>query len=91
MYHKQLGKIDLEIGILNPSELAQGRLMARKRVLKDKMHRPANFILTNINIDNFDDFVVAIFRNLIGSLAWYDGKTFKETILLNESGARVVY
>ena len=75
---EELAKNDLEIGILNPSELAQGRLMARKRVLIDKMHRPVNFILADINNDNFDDFVVANFENLTWILAWYDGKTFKE-------------
>ncbi len=90
-YHKQLGKIVLEIGILNPSELAQGRLVAGNRVLIDKLHRPVNFVLADINNDNFDDFVVANFGNLIGSLAWYDGKNLKETILLNEPGARVIH
>ncbi len=60
---EELVKIDLEIGILNPSELAQGRLMAGKRVLIDKMHRPVNFIIADINNDNFDDSV-------LGNLNW---------------------
>lgn len=60
---EELVKIDLEIDILNPSELAQGRLIVGKRVLIDKMHRPVNFILADINNDNFDDSV-------LGNLNW---------------------
>jgi hypothetical protein len=90
-YHKNLGKVWLEVGILNPSDLSEGRLLAGNKVLIDKLHRPVNMVLADLNGDNYEDFIIANFGNLFGNLAWYDGKTFKENILINEPGARVVY
>jgi hypothetical protein len=90
-YHKNLGKVTLEVGILNPSDLSEGRLMAGNKVLIDKLHRPVNMVLADLNGDKYEDFIIANFGNLFGSLAWYDGKTFKENILISEPGARVVY
>ena len=90
-YHKDLGKVFLEVGILNPSDLSQGRLMAGNKVLIDKMHRPVHMVLADLNGDNYEDFIISNFGNLFGNLTWYDGKIFKENILINEPGARVVY
>ncbi|MCP9753685.1 VCBS repeat-containing protein [Lacihabitans sp. CCS-44] len=90
-YHKNLGKVTLEVGILNPSDLSEGRLMAGNKVLIDKLHRPVNMVLADLNGDNYEDFIIANFGNIAGNLAWYDGKTFKENVLINEPGARVVY
>lgn len=90
-YHKNLGKVTLEVGILNPSDLSEGRLMAGNKVLIDKLHRPVNMVLADLNGDNYEDFIISNFGNLFGSLAWYDGKTFKENVLINEPGARIVY
>jgi FG-GAP-like repeat len=90
-YHKNLGKVALEVGILNPSDLSEGRLIAGNKVLIDKLHRPVNMVLADLNDDNYEDFIIANFGNLFGNLTWYDGKTFKENTLINEPGARVVY
>ncbi|MCP9770092.1 VCBS repeat-containing protein [Lacihabitans sp. LS3-19] len=90
-FHNNLGRVELEVGILNPSDLSEGRLLASGKVLKDKMHRPVNLVLADVNEDGTEDFIVSNFGNLLGSLVWYDGKTFEENLLLNEPGARVVY
>jgi hypothetical protein len=90
-YHKYLGKVNLEVGILNPSDLSEGRLLAGNKVLIDKLHRPVNMVLADLNGDNYEDFIISNFGNLTGNLTWYDGKTFKGNILINEPGARVVY
>lgn len=90
-YHSNLGKVYLEVGALDPSDLPKGRLMSGKKVLIDKLPRPVNMVLADINDDNYEDFIIANFGNLLGNLAWYDGKTFKENILINEPGARVMY
>ena len=90
-YHKNLGKVTLEVGILNPSDLSEGRLMAGNKVLIDKLHRPVHMVLADLNGDNYEDFIISNFGNLFGNLTWYDGKTFKNNILINEPGARVVY
>ena len=34
-FHKNYGKIELEVGILNPSDLSEGRLLGSGKVLKD--------------------------------------------------------
>jgi hypothetical protein len=90
-YHKNLGKVTLEVGILNPSDLSDGRLMAGNKVLIEKLHRPVNMVLADLNGDNYEDFIISNFGNLFGNLTWYDGKTFKGNMLINEPGARVVY
>jgi hypothetical protein len=90
-YHKHLGRVSLEVGILNPSDLSEGRLMANNKVLLEKLHRPVHLGLADLNSDGFEDFIVSNFGNLFGSLAWFDGKTLKENILSNDPGARVVY
>jgi hypothetical protein len=90
-YHKNLGKVTLEVGILNPSDLSEGRLLAGNKVLIDKLHRPVHMVLADLNGDNYEDFIISNFGNLTGNLTWYDGKTFKGNILNNEPGARVVY
>ena len=90
-HHKQLGVIALEVGKLNPSDQVLGRLVAGNKVLIDKLHRPVNLLLADLNGDNYEDFIIANFGNLLGNLTWYDGKTFKANVLLNEPGARVMY
>jgi hypothetical protein len=89
--HSQLGKLSLAVGKLNPSDLAMGSLTAENKTLIKKMQRPVNMILADINNDNYDDFIIANFGNLFGNLTWYEGKTFKENVLINDPGARVIY
>jgi FG-GAP-like repeat len=83
--------IYLEIGILNPSEVSKGALKTDKEVLLPNLHRPVHLLLADINEDGTQDFVVASFGNLLGDVSWYDGKTRKKSLLLNQPGARVAY
>lgn len=91
--HKQLGKIWLEIGGLNPTDVPSGRLVAESpnKVLIDKLRRPVHLDLLDINEDGFEDFVICNFGNNIGNLSWYDGKTMEEHLLSSDPGARKTY
>ena len=88
---KILGKLYLEVGKLDPYDLAFGKLKTSNKELLTKLHRPVNLLLADLNEDGIEDFVISNFGNLFGNLTWYDGKTLKENLLLNDPGARVVY
>lgn len=90
-YHSIHGLVAAEVGILNPSDQIKGSLVAAGNVKKSGLHRPLHLLLADINNDKIQDFVVCNFGNNLGSLNWYDGKTFEEHTLLNQPGARVVY
>ncbi|WP_341226872.1 FG-GAP-like repeat-containing protein [uncultured Arcticibacterium sp.] len=92
-HHKDYGKVLLEIGHLNPKDLPLGALKVKDtgEVLLDKMARPVDFLIEDINQDGVDDFLVANFGYHLGDLSWYDGRDFKQHILSNEPGARKLY
>lgn len=90
-FHSTYGEVQLEIGNLDPSEIPMGKLKAGNKTLIEHLHRPSDMLIADINEDGIDDFIIASFGFLTGSLDWFDGKTFEKNTLSNEPGARVIY
>jgi hypothetical protein len=85
------GSIVLESGILDPSDLAKGKLLLNGKVKLDELHRPVSLLRTDLNNDLVQDFVICNFGNNVGNLMWVDGRNLEKHILLNQPGARVAY
>lgn len=86
------------IGSFLPSDRPRGELIhfsktsrgyVRKEVLLDKLRRPTETQIADINGDGRADFVIASFGNLSGSLDWYEkdeGKFIRHKIF-EQAGA----
>jgi hypothetical protein len=89
--HPVHGLLMLECVNMNPNDQKIGSLKTISgKVLISELRRPVSVEILDINQDNFDDFIIASFGNHMGDLAWYDGKTFQKTELINGPGARNV-
>lgn len=75
-----------DIGILNPSELSSGKILAfhgqTDLIISDSLHRPVNNLVVDLNNDGIDEMVVSEFGHLTGQLSLlvktqegYDKKT----------------
>jgi hypothetical protein len=60
----------LTIGSLDPSDEATGILHINNESI-DSLRRPVNFIIKDINQDDYDDLLICNFGNTIGDLSWY--------------------
>lgn len=87
----KLGSIVLESGILNPSDLARGKLIINGNVKVEGLRRPVSLLRSDLNNDLIQDFVICNFGNNAGDLMWIDGKNLEKNVLTNQPGARIVY
>lgn len=83
-----------EIGILNPSELAKGKLQSLKAkkltLIQNQLHRPVHTLAQDINGDGTIEFVICEFGHLTGQVLLLKQKedgTFDRDILLKVPGA----
>ena len=86
----------LEMGIMNPSDKAKGSLvevMNSKNEIKilNKLKRPTQMSIGDLNQDRIDDFLVCNFGNEEGNLTWYEGGDNSPHLLKAQPGARVAY
>jgi hypothetical protein len=83
-----------DIGILDPSELSTGKIVAaydgnRYFTLPDTLHRPVNNLVSDLNGDGRDELVVSEFGNLTGQLSLIyqdEDKSYHKKVLLNQPG-----
>jgi len=91
------------IGSVFPSDRAEGelvRLMGPSngakntsdvtRVLLQKLRRPVESAVADLNQDGREDLVVATYGNILGSFCWYEQKedgSYTEHVLLDRPGA----
>ncbi len=83
----------LDLGRLGPHEKKLGKLIrynekAGSSYVLENLHKPADYVFADINGDGTEDIVVCNFGFETGNLAWYDGKTRKETLIKEMPGAR---
>ncbi len=92
-YHKNLGKVFLEIGQMNPTDVPLGKLIVAEtgKILLKNLQRPVNLEIADINNDGIEDFLICSFGNMLGNLSWFNGKTLKQEILSTAPGARKTY
>lgn len=87
---------NLDMGILPPSDLYLGMLYGRPfakeskpKALFQRMNRPVEMNLADLNADGIDDWVINEFGHHLGSLFWLDGKdSRKRHDLKHAPGAR---
>ena len=62
-----------DIGILDPSELSTGRIIAAYKdnyvTIPDTLHRPVNNLVVDLNNDGIEEMVVSEFGYLTGELS----------------------
>nr|WP_299485269.1 VCBS repeat-containing protein [uncultured Allomuricauda sp.] len=82
-----------EVGILDPSELEQGKLVSVKEEdtisLQNKFHRPVHTLLEDLNDDGKAEMVVSEFGNETGRLSLLvqnDSLQYDKTVLINLPG-----
>ena len=83
----------LQMGMMDPNDLYKGtlsKLNAQNQLTTviDSLQRPVHLDILDMNEDGTEDFLICNFGNIMGKLAWYDGKTHKETVLSPIPGAR---
>jgi hypothetical protein len=72
--------------LLLPRDLAEGQ----PRTLLERLRRPTDTIVANLNTDGREDLVVCSFGNRLGRFSWFEGMEgggFEEHILLDRPGA----
>ncbi|MCA0932231.1 FG-GAP-like repeat-containing protein [Lutimonas saemankumensis] len=82
-----------DIGILDPSELSTGRIVAAYKnetiKLPDTLHRPVNNLVIDLNNDGIDEMVVSEFGHLTGELSMLvrnNNGTYEKRTLLSQPG-----
>jgi len=73
----ETGQYITEVGILNPSEVAEGRLHLRSHertgiideIIADRLHRPVHTTIVDLNADGTEEAVVSEFGNYTGELS----------------------
>ena len=83
-----------DIGILDPSELSTGKIIAAYNdsyvTLPDTLHRPVNNLVVDLNNDGIDEMVVSEFGYLTGQLSLLSqdvNGTYTKKVLLSQPGA----
>jgi len=87
-----------DIGILDPSELSTGKIIAAYKdsykTIPDTLHRPVNNLVIDLNNDGLEEMVVSEFGHLTGQLSLLylneDGKYLKKTLLSQPGTIRAV-
>lgn len=87
----------LEIGIMNPSDRSEGKLVrldiddvSLQPALLDSLRRPVHLSIADLNQDGQQDYLISNFGYLTGKLAWYEGdsaENMKEHVLVHQPGA----
>ena len=86
----------LTVGKLYPNELKAGALVElnekmpdTQQLLFEGLRRPVDFIVTDLDGDEYEDFVVCAFGNNLGNLSWFEkeGATFTEQVFSHAAGA----
>ena len=82
-----------DIGILDPSELSTGRIIAAYKdgyvKIPDTLHRPVNNLVIDLNQDGIDEMVVSEFGHLTGQLSLLtmdENGAYKKKVLLFQPG-----
>ena len=82
-----------DIGILNPSELSTGKIVAAYKdhyeSLPDTLHRPVNNLVVDLNNNGLEEMVISEFGYLTGqlSLLYLDStQTYQKKVLINLPG-----
>ena len=84
----------LSIGNMLPNEDRNGRLLQksssgnRYEIVLDSLHRPVQFLQTDMNGDGIKDWLLAEFGFETGRLRWFDGKDKTPHLLMEKPGAR---
>ena len=83
-----------DIGILNPSELSSGKIIAHSKKgnvdIPHLFHRPVNNLVIDLDNDGSDEMVVSEFGYLTGRLTLLtldENKEYKKSILLGQPGS----
>jgi len=87
-----------DIGILNPSELSTGKIVAAYKDgyvnVPDTLHRPVNNLVVDLNNDGIDEMVVSEFGHLTGQLSLFyldeQGNYLKKTLLYQPGTIRSI-
>ncbi len=87
-----------DIGILNPSELSTGKIVAAYKegyvTLPDTLHRPVNNLVVDLNNDGLEEMVVSEFGYLTGELSLLslnqEGQYVKKTLLYQPGAIRAI-
>ncbi len=85
----------LEIGIMNPSDQPEGKLVPLQGTqlapaLLDSLPRPVYLSVADLNQDGRQDYLVSGFGYRTGKLSWYEGShaaNMKEHVLVDQAGA----
>jgi hypothetical protein len=86
------------IGRFFPSEAEEGAVLlipnggekSTPRPLLEKLRRPTDTVLANLNTDRREDLVVCSYGNKLGRFSWFEGKEgggYEEHVLLDRPGA----
>ena len=82
-----------DIGILDPSELSTGRIIAAYKdgyvTIPDTLHRPVNNLVVDLNNNGFEEMVVSEFGYLTGELSLLyinEQGTYSKKTLLSQPG-----
>ncbi len=87
-----------DIGILNPSELSTGKIVAAYKegyvTIPDTLHRPVNNLVVDLNNDGLEEMVISEFGNLTGQLSLLSldekGHYVKSTLLYQPGTIRAI-
>lgn len=86
------------IGRFFPSEAEEGALLlvpldggkSAPRPLLEKLRRPTDTVLANLNTDRREDLIVCSYGNRLGRFSWFEAKeggAYEEHVLLDRPGA----
>jgi hypothetical protein len=84
----------LGIGNMLPNEDRNGRLFSmdekgdHAKLILDSLHRPVQFIKTDLNNDHVDDVLIAEYGFETGQVKWVNGRTGITDTLTTQAGAR---
>lgn len=79
----------LTIGNLSPSDEAQGQLKIGNTTI-DKLNRPVDFLIHDLNSDGYDDVFICSYGNNIGDFSLFENQgngTFKKRMIHPISGS----
>lgn len=84
------GEMLTRIGIMNPAERPEGvlELLEDEKTLVDSMHRPVNTLVTDLNNDGNEEYIVSEFGHLTGQLTLIQktDSTYKKRSILYQPG-----
>lgn len=90
------GYLVVSIGSIMPSDIWQGEIsyvtqsgnaFVRQKLIRDKVERPVQIKLGDLNGDKVEDIVVCGYGHNKGDFYWLDGTTYEKRPIKNISGA----